>query len=132
MRTLIYTALGLVTFCGLALAADWTTDGGDAQRTGWQKDETILTKDNVKNLKLLWKLKTDNVTRALFSFTPALILQNVPVSGAAREMIYIVGASDNLYAIDANTGTVVWNKHFTYEAVAARGGGGGANANQDP
>jgi len=136
MRKLIYTALGCVgcsiAYCGLALAADWTTDGGDAQRTGWQKDETILTKDNVKNLKLLWKLKTDNVTRALFSYTPALILQNVRSGGTTREMVYVVGASDNLYAIDANTGQIVWNKHFTYEAPPGRGGGGGNNANQDP
>src|SRR5580692_5396371 len=105
MKKLIYIAIAAVC-CGLGWAADWTTDGGDAQRTGWQKNEKILNKDNVKNLKLIWKLKTDNITRALFSFTPALILQDVPVSGAAREMIYVVGASDNLYAIDANTGTI--------------------------
>ena len=24
--------------------ADWLTDGGDIQRTAWQKNETILTK----------------------------------------------------------------------------------------
>ena len=41
---------------GGAALYDWTTDGGDNQRTGWNKNEKTLTKDNVKNLKLLWKL----------------------------------------------------------------------------
>src|ERR1700743_527437 len=116
MRKQIYiaiAALASVICCREARAADWTTDGGDLQSTGWQKDEKILTKDNVKNLKLLWKVKTDNITRALFSYTPALILQNVRSGGATKEMIYFVGASDNLYAVDANTGKIVWNKHFT-------------------
>ncbi len=125
MKKQIYIAIAAVAsiVCGTALAADWTTDGGDLQRTGWQKDEKILTKDNVKNLKLLWKLKTDNVTRALFSFTPALILQNVRSGGATKEMVYVLGASDNLYAIEADTGKIAWQKHFTYEAPAGRGGG---------
>src|SRR5450432_234317 len=108
MRKPIYIAvagLACAACCGIGWSADWITDGGDAQRTGWQRDEKILTKDNVKNLKVLWKLKTDNITRALFSFTPALILDNVP--GNTKEMAYFVGASDNLYAVDANTGKIV-------------------------
>src|SRR2546421_93131 len=40
-----------------ACAADWTTFGGDPQRTGWAKDETELTKDNIKKLKLELSLK---------------------------------------------------------------------------
>ena len=40
--------------------ADWLTDGGDPQRTTWQRNETILTKASVKDMKLLWKIKLDN------------------------------------------------------------------------
>ena len=29
---------------------DWVTDGGDNYRTGWNKQEKILTKDNVKTV----------------------------------------------------------------------------------
>ena len=29
-----------------------TVDGGDAQRTGWIRDEKILTKDNIAGLKV--------------------------------------------------------------------------------
>ena len=42
-------------------AADWLTDGGDTKRTNWQRSETIITPDNVKDLKLIWKVKLDNV-----------------------------------------------------------------------
>ena len=35
-------------------SADWLTHSGDPQRSGWQQDETKISKDSVKNLKLLW------------------------------------------------------------------------------
>ena len=38
----------------------WTTFGGDPQRTGWNKTETDLTPESVKNLKLEWSVKLDS------------------------------------------------------------------------
>ena len=38
----------LLPFAAFAPAADWLTDGGDLRRNNWQKDETILTKANVR------------------------------------------------------------------------------------
>ena len=55
---------------------DWLTDGGDNQRTGWAKNEKILTKQNVGNLKLLWTLETGNQPRALHSLMPVLVDQS--------------------------------------------------------
>src|SRR6187399_209380 len=34
--------------------ANWLMDGGDPQRTSWQKQETLLSPASVKNMKLLW------------------------------------------------------------------------------
>src|SRR5580704_15089530 len=58
--------LATAVLCGsLTLwGGDWLTDGHDPQRTGWQKDEKILTTGNVKGLKLLWKVKTDSLPPA--------------------------------------------------------------------
>jgi hypothetical protein len=53
--------------------ADWLTDGGDPQRTAWQRNETILTKDNVKDMTLLWKVQTDNQPRQMHNLFPPLI-----------------------------------------------------------
>ena len=52
---------------------DYTTDGADPQRTGWIRDEKILTKDNVGSLKLQWKRETGNEPRALHALMPVLI-----------------------------------------------------------
>ena len=44
----------VIATSAIAWGADWLTDGGDNQRTAWQRDEKILTKDNVKNMKLAY------------------------------------------------------------------------------
>ena len=53
---------------------DWAVDGGDNQRTGWNREEKVLSKDNIKDMKLLWKLSTANQVRALHSLMPVIAL----------------------------------------------------------
>ena len=55
-------------------AADWLTDGGDPQRTAWQRNEHILSVSNVKGMKLLWKYQTDNQPREMHALFPPLIV----------------------------------------------------------
>ena len=93
-------------------AADWITDGYDAQRTGWQRDEKILTKDNVKNLKILWKIQTDNKSRSMTALLPTLIVSNVQTSQGIKELAVTGGVSDNLYVIDVQAGKILGQKHF--------------------
>jgi outer membrane protein assembly factor BamB len=98
--------------CALACGADWLTDGGNSQRTGWQKDEKILTTANVKDMKLLWKLKLDNQPRQMHSLFPPLIVERVNTSNGVRQIAIETGVSDNIYAIDVEKGEVIWKKHF--------------------
>ena len=56
--------VALAAGCVLSWGADWLTDGGNVQRTAWQKDEKILSTDSVKGMKLLWKTKLDNEAAA--------------------------------------------------------------------
>ena len=112
---------------------DWSTDGGDNQRTGWNKQEKTLTKDNVKNLKLLWKLETKNQVRALHSLMPVLVAAQLNTSSGVKQVGFLAGISDNLYAFDTDTGKLLWQKHWDYPAPAGRRGGGGGGAQpQDP
>jgi hypothetical protein len=74
--------------------ADWPTDGGDPQRTAWQRDETILTKDTVKDMKLLWKLQLDNQPRQMHNLFPPLIAGNVSTSTGEKEIAVVAGVSD--------------------------------------
>jgi outer membrane protein assembly factor BamB len=117
--------------CGLALGADWLTDGGNNQRTGWNQDEHILSKDNIKTMKLLWKISTGNDPRALHSLMTPLVVDKVPMgSNGTKEVVYLEGTSDNLYAIDASNGKVLWQRHFTYTPPVGRGGQGGGPPGQ--
>ena len=112
----------VLSLCAALSAADWPTDGGNAQRTNWQKDETILTKQNVANLKILWKLKLENTPRQMHALLPALIAGQVPTSSGTRQIVVAAGVSDYLYAIDADKGEILWKKHFEYPPPARNGG----------
>jgi len=95
-----------------AWTADWLTDGGNAQRTAWQKDEKILTTANVKDMKLLWKLKLNNQPRVIHSLFPPLIIEHVTTPDGPKQIAIEAGSSDNIYAIDVEKGEVVWKKQF--------------------
>jgi outer membrane protein assembly factor BamB len=115
MRTL--SCFLIASLCVFGQSADWLTDGGNPERTAWQKDEHILTKDNVKNLKILWKLKLDNQPREMHSLFPPLIVGDVQTANGPKQIAIEAGISDNLYAIDVETAKIIWQKHFTYPPV---------------
>jgi outer membrane protein assembly factor BamB len=97
--------------CSMA-AASWLTFGGDQQRSGWAKNETLLSPDTVKRMQLLWKLKLDNEPKELNSLTSPVVINPVYTNHGAETYVVVGGSSDNLYVVDADTGKVVWQKHF--------------------
>jgi hypothetical protein len=103
-----------VAACALLSGAEWPTDGGNSQRTNFQPDEKILTKDNVKNLKILWKLKLDNVPHEMHALFPPLIVENVKTANGLKQVAVEAGIDDRLYAIDVENGQILWSKHFQY------------------
>src|SRR5579872_6819828 len=96
-------AILIAAGCALLWSAEWPTDGGNSKRDNWQRDEKILNKDNVKNLKILWKIKLDNVPQEMHSLFPPLIVDKVNTSKGPRQIAIEAGISDNLYAIDVET-----------------------------
>src|SRR5215831_1404760 len=115
MKRLIWSVVAVFFVAvGLANAADWLTDGGDIQRSGWQKDEKILTPANVKDMKILWTYDSGNQVRALHSLMPALVVDNVSTANGPKQIVIFTGISDNIYALDASNGAVIWKQHFTY------------------
>ena len=114
----------------LLWGAEWRTDGGNAQRTAWQQDEKILNKDNVKGLKVLWKIKLDNAPQEMHSLFAPMIVENVQTSAGRKQIAIVAGISDNLYAIDVETGKLLWKKHWEYP-VPERRGRGGLHGSQD-
>ncbi|MBV9035770.1 MAG: PQQ-binding-like beta-propeller repeat protein, partial [Acidobacteriaceae bacterium] len=110
----------LAVSCSLA-AASWLTFGGDAQRSGWAKDETAISPESVKGMQLLWKLKLDNAPKELNSLTSPVVINPVYTNHGAETYVVVGGSSDNLYVIDADTGKLVWQKHFTNEGPPPSG-----------
>src|SRR5947207_14803762 len=100
MRSLIGLVAIFVASASI-LGSDWPTDGGNPQRTNWQKDETILNKSNVTNLKILWKLKLDNTPRQMHSLFPPLIVDQVSTRNGVRQIGLEAGVSDNPYALQS-------------------------------
>src|SRR5260370_32453413 len=66
--------------------ADWLTDGGDAQRTGWQQHETVLSTDTIKDMRLLWKIHLDNQPREMHALFPPLIAGRVTTALDSKEV----------------------------------------------
>jgi len=103
---------------GTTLAhTDWLTDGGNPQRTAWQGAETLLSTRSAKDIRLLWKIMLDNVPREMHSLLPALVVGRVDTREGPKEIVIVTGVSDNLYAIDAGRGVLLWKKRFDHAGV---------------
>jgi outer membrane protein assembly factor BamB len=121
MQKFSRSVLAIAISCSVVSAASWLTFGGDAQRSGWAKEETSITKDTVKNLQLDWKLKLDNEPKELNALTTPVVINPVYTNRGSFEYVIVGGSSDNIFAIDADTGKLAWQKHFTNDAPAPTG-----------
>ncbi len=127
---------GLVAACLLAACstfgaaaqaprkAHWPTDGGDSQRTSWQRQETLLSPASVKGMKLLWKLQLDNAPRQLHNLFPPMIAGEVATAEGLKEIGVVAGVSDNVYGIDLETGRQIWKRAFDSTFTEPAGGRG--------
>lgn len=119
-KTCAALAAGVLLLPCSSRAQNWLMDGGDNIRSAWNREEHTLTRDNIKNLKLLWKVQTDVQPHALHALMGPLVVQNVPTPSGKKEMVYVLGASDELYAFDTAAQKLAWTKHFTYAALPPR------------
>jgi outer membrane protein assembly factor BamB len=100
---------------------DWLNYGGDPQRSGWQQFEKLINAGNVKDLKLLWKRQLDNQSIGLNSLTAPVIIGPIFTHRGIKELVFVAGASDHVYAVDADLGRLFWKRHIE----GASGGCGG-------
>src|SRR5579862_4793047 len=111
MRKIIL--ISVMAFSGvLGWSADWLTDGGDSQRTHWQKDEKLISPATAKNLKLLWKLQLDARPRVMSNLFTALITNRVTTKSGPKQVALVSAITDKIFAIDVDAGTVLWTKQF--------------------
>lgn len=124
MRKLLAAALVL---SGATLGAtDYLTEGTDNGRTAWMKDEKVFNTSNVKDMKLLWKVKLAQSTpREMHNLFSPLIAERVTTAQGTIEMGLVAGISDDLWGIDVATGKVLWYRRFDSTYTPPPGGRGG-------
>jgi outer membrane protein assembly factor BamB len=92
----------------VAKAGDWPTFGHDAQRTGWATDEIALNPASVPNLELKWKAKVNNQAALLLSLTAPIVAVDVSTSGGIKDVVYVAGKEGGVFALDSQTGDLLW------------------------
>ena len=113
MKNLLLVS-ALIAASGLQ-AADWLMFGGDPQRTGWARNENTLSPENAAKLRLQWSLKLDNAAKELNSLSAPIVVENVITPRGFKDIVITAGSSDKVFAIDADTGIILWQKSFEIE-----------------
>jgi len=120
MRTRTLT-LFLSLSCTLpCLAGDWLTFSYDARRSGWARSEVVLNRDNVGDVVMKWKTSVKNDPKSLAALTAPIVVTDVRTGEgrrARKDLVYIAGTADVMYAIDAENGEIVWEKEFRTDVV---------------
>jgi outer membrane protein assembly factor BamB len=123
LRTLILLS---VVSVGLANAQghpeDWPVFGGSAQRTGWEKTDFRITKDNVKDFQLVLKHKLDNKLKGSRALSPPVVLGLLISYRGFKELAFVAGSPDNFWSLDADLDRVFWQKHFDVSGAKSKSG----------
>lgn len=115
------TLAGLVSACALSVmgasaqtSSDWLTWGHDQQRSGWNIDETTLTKSTVRQMKLLWTASLPTKPRpvALSTLTAPLVVTGMKTQDGPKDIVFTIDIEDTIFAVDAANGKVIWQKSF--------------------
>jgi len=90
-----------------------TTYHNDNYRTGWNSNETILTPANVNasHFGLLATVPVDDQIDAQPLFVAGVNI-TAGNSQGKHNVVYVVTGNDTVYAIDANSGTVLLSNHL--------------------
>jgi outer membrane protein assembly factor BamB len=90
-----------------AAAVDWATYGYDAQRSGYNPNETVIGVSNAASLHTVWSVDLGAVMIA-----QPVEAAGVPVNDVPTDVVYIGTEHGDFYALKAADGTVVWQKNL--------------------
>ncbi len=116
LRGVVWAAAAFYAALGAVWAGQWPTFGFDPQRSGWAKTENTLSVGNVSKLKLEWSLKLDNQALEYNALTAPLVAERVITPEGFKDIVFTAGSQDRVFAIDADSGKLLWSKTFTRTA----------------
>ena len=93
---------------------DWPSWGYDQERSNWNRGETALTPKNVSRLKLLWQttVGTPPTDVAMATLTSPVVIEGALTPAGRKNLLFTIGADSSLFAIDAESGKIVWQKAY--------------------
>jgi outer membrane protein assembly factor BamB len=103
---------GVVAFAQVGRGgAEWLTAYADAQRTSWIRTDAKISLATMSKpgFERQWTSKLDNQPRQLNGLAQGVTANGVPLF---VPMSIVAGSSNNVYALDNDTGYVVWKRHF--------------------
>ena len=105
-------AVALLCISPIALQAQMnvTTYHYDNARTGQNAQETILTPENV-NVSQFGRLFTIAVDGYVYA-QPLYEADVQNIAGGTHNVLYIATEHDSVYAIDADSGAILWQRSF--------------------
>jgi PQQ-like domain len=119
---LIGTFILILGGCAALTAGDWPTFGHDPQRSGWARNETKFDTETVPHLALLWKLGIKNQPRSLAALTAPVVADGVDTSIGTRNVVYVAGSSNDVNAVDAETGKLLWSRQIVTHVLPKNAG----------
>ena len=93
-------------------AIDWPSYGGDAQRTGWEKSDSRITKDNIRDFQLVLKRKLDNGGTGSYALTPPVMIGRLISYRGFKELAFVTGSSGKVWSIDADMDRIFWQRQI--------------------
>lgn len=101
----------IFTLCIPAVFAQWPTYGHDPQRSGWAKNNHVLTPSSVTRLRLVWRTRLPNPPRSLSGLMSPLVT-TIERQGRRQTMVIASGSSNRVFALDAGTGRLLWQSYL--------------------
>jgi outer membrane protein assembly factor BamB len=101
---------------------DWLTWGYDGERTSWNRGETTLSIKNVSKLVLKWNTQVGTVPNdvVMSTLTSPVVVEGAQTPQGPKNLLFTQGADGTLFAIDAESGQIAWQKAFPNTVKAAR------------
>ena len=107
------TGFCCLTTAGAQAVGNWSSPRNDMGHSGFQKAETIMTKDSLSgNFKFLWKLKLGSgAAKDTMSYSEPLLVPRL-INGQGFKDFVMWGGAQDLYAADSELGKILWTKHY--------------------
>jgi outer membrane protein assembly factor BamB len=95
-------------------SGDWMTNGFDAQRSYWVRNDEKISKASMSKpgFGLLWKVKPANMARQLNTLTPPSLLDFYISYRGFRTLGFFGGSDDRVIAYDLHLSRVEWEKSY--------------------